>query len=150
MLANRPQRDRGLTLVEMLAVIVIVSLVAGVAAVGLAASSETAQLQAIGAEWRDLDGRARLFARSLGPVVMTMHGEGTVVRLDVRETGELLSEIALPAVVSGRIDTDMSDDSIVFDRLGRSVDYEVTLQGAERVIRWRVCGLTGLIVKGNQ
>ncbi len=133
------------TLIELLAVIVIVSLVAGIATIGLASASQSAQLHAAAAEWRDLDGRARLFGRSLGQVVMSLNSERTAVMLHVTDSKELLSEVTLPDGASGQIQTRTPNRMIAFDRLGRSVDYEVQLQAGERVIRWRVYGLTGLI-----
>ena len=133
------------TLIELLAVIVIVSLVAGIATVGLASASESAQLHAAAAEWRDLDGRARLFGRSLGPVAMSLNSERSAVMLHVTDSKELLSEVTLPDGTSGQIQTRTPNKTIAFDRLGRSVDYDVELRTGERVIQWRVYGLTGLI-----
>ncbi len=149
MTLTRRCRSRGcrpaFTLIELLAVIVIVSLVAGIATVGLASASQSAQLHAAAADWRDLDGRARLFGRSLGPVVMSLNLERTAVMLNVTDSKELLSEVTLPEGTSGQLQTRTPNKTISFDRLGRSVDYEVQLQVGERVIRWRVYGLTGLI-----
>ncbi len=136
---------RAFTLIELLAVIVIVSLVAGIATVGLASASESAQLHAAAAEWRDLDGRARLFGRSLGPVVMSLNSKRDAVMLHVTDSKELLSEVTLPDGASGQIQTRTPSKMIAFDRLGRSVDYDVELRTGEHLIRWRVYGLTGLI-----
>ncbi len=133
------------TLIELLAVIVIVSLVAGIATVGLASASQIAQLHAAAADWRDLDGRARLFGRSLGPVVMSLNSERNAVMLHAPDSKELLSVVTLPDGTAGQIETRTPNKMIAFDRLGRSVDYDVELRSGERVIRWRVYGLTGLI-----
>ncbi len=149
MTLTRRCRSRGcrptFTLIELLAVIVIVSLVAGIATVGLASASESAQLHATAAECRDLDGRARLFSRSLGQVVMSLNSERNSVMLHVTDSKELLSEVTLPDGASGQIHVGTPNKTIAFDRLGRSVDYEVQLQAGEHLIRWRVYGLTGLI-----
>ncbi len=129
----------------MLAVIVIVSLVAGIATVGLAASSENARLLAAAAQWRDLDARARLYSRTLGPVVMCLDTEREEVTLHLSESGELLSHLLLPQNVTSRLIAEGATDTISFDRLGRSVDYEVQLRSSGRVKAWKVQGLTGLI-----
>ncbi len=142
-------RARGLTLIEVLAVIVIVSLVAGVATMGLASSTHSARVRAAAAQWRDLDARARLFGRTLGPVVMTLNADRTDVRIHVRGSDELLTEVALPVGVTGRILAEPEPDAIVFDRLGHSVDYDVQLSAGDRIVAWHVYGLTGLIKEGE-
>ncbi len=143
------QSDHGarsaFTLVETLAVIVIISMVAGIATVGLAAASDSARLRAAAAQWRDLDARARLFSRSLGPVVMSFEDQSNAVTLHSVGSNELLTAVVLPAEVFGRFRVASPTESIVFDRLGRSVDYDVEVRTNQRVIHWRVWGLTGLI-----
>jgi type II secretory pathway pseudopilin PulG len=133
------------TLVELLAVIVMISMVAGIATVGLAASSESARLHAAAAAWRDLDARARLFGRTLGPVVMTLSADRNDVRLHVQGSGELLSEVTFAGGVTGRILAEPAVDSVAIDRLGRSVDYDVELRSGDRIMTWRVLGTTGLL-----
>ena len=151
MMAKCDQSDHGVrsafTLIEVLAVIVIVSMVAGIATVGLAAASDSAQLRAAAAQWRDLDARARLFSRSLGPVVMSVDDQSNAVTLHSVGSIERLTAVVLPDGVWGRLRVDPPAQSIVFDRLGRSVDYDVEVRTAQRVIRWRVFGLTGLITE---
>ena len=61
---------------------------------------------------------------------------------------------ALAAVLSGKIETAGRKvgliitggprETIVFDRAGRSADYEVRLSRGAHEIRWRVAGLTGM------
>ena len=137
------QRGVAFTLIELLAVIVVASLVAGVATVALAASGESARLHGAAAQWRDLDARARLLGRSLGPVMMSV--DRGVVRLHALATNELISSVALP----GGIALDTSAAPIEFDRLGRSIDYRVDLHTANRAIRWRICGLTGYVTEAE-
>ena len=138
-------REGGLTLIEVLAVIVIVSLVAGVATMGLASTTHDARLRAAAAHWRDLDAKARLFGRTLGPVVMTLNADRTAVRVHVNGSDELLTKVVLPVGVTGRITAEPGTDAILFDRLGHTVDYEVRLAEADRTVAWQVHGLTGLI-----
>ena len=151
MMAKRDQSDHGVrsafTLIEVLAVIVIVSMVAGVATVGLAATNDSARLRGAAAQWRDLDARARLLGRSLRPVVMSVGDQGNAVTLHSVESNELLTAVVLPDGVWGRLRVDPRTQSIVFDRLGRSVDYDVEVRTDQQVIHWRVWGLTGLITE---
>jgi prepilin-type N-terminal cleavage/methylation domain-containing protein len=137
------------TLIELLAVIVIVSMVASAATVGLAATSESARLHAAAARWRDLDTRGRLFSRSLGPVVMSVDESGHKIGLRRLPSGEMLSAVSLPKTVTGRIEAPNGSRSIRFDRLGRTVDYQVELRTSNRVMGWQVNGLTGLMTEST-
>ena len=130
-------------MLELLAVVVLISLVFSVAGVRLAATSTHAKLHAATARLRDLDAHARLVARS---------GEPTVLRLDVQQhrmrvhsirSSELVSSMQLPEEISAEIMTSSGQEAIVFDRLGRSQEYRVTLRAGETVITWEVYGLTG-------
>lgn len=154
MMVKCDQSDRSaqhaFTLIEVLAVIVIVSMVAGVATVGLAAASDSARLRAAAAQWRDLDARARLFSRSLGPVVMSVGYQRNAVTLHSVGSNERLTAVVLPDGVWGQLRVDPPTQSIVFDRLGRSMDYDVEVRTAQRVIHWRVWGLTGLITESKR
>ena len=138
-------RFRGFTLIEVLAVIVILSIVAGVATVGLASATDSARLAGAVSQWRDLDARARLFSRTTGPVVMNLNRDHTMVRLFVVESGELLSQVELPPEVTGHFRTDQPTDAIVFDRTGGSPDYKVQMNTVDGIVRWHVYGLTGLV-----
>ena len=142
-------RFRGFTLIEVLAVIVILSIVAGVATVGLASATDSARLAGAVSQWRDLDARARLFSRTTGPVVMNLNRDHTMVRLFVVESGELLSQVVLPPEVTGHFRTDQPTDAIVFDRTGGSPDYEVQVKTVDSIVRWYVYGLTGLVKEGR-
>jgi prepilin-type N-terminal cleavage/methylation domain-containing protein len=135
------------TLIELLAVIVIVSMVASAVTVGLAATGERTRLHAAAAQWRDLDARGRLLGRSMGPVVMSVVEKGDEVRLRQLPSEDLLSKVSLPKGVTGRIQAAGASRSIVFDRLGRTIDYEVQLRSSDRVIGWHANGLTGLMTE---
>jgi prepilin-type N-terminal cleavage/methylation domain-containing protein len=137
------------TLIELLAVIVIVSMVAGTATMGLAATSQWVRLHAAAARWRDLDAHGRLFSRSLGPVVMSLDEGSNEIRLLEVRSGEVLSRVSLPRGVSGRIHAPEASRSVVFDHLGRTIDYQVELRSNDRAIGWQVHGLTGLITEAE-
>ncbi len=137
----------GFTLIELLAAIAIASLVAAVATVGLAASSDQARMQAAAAQWRNLDAKARAFARCTGPVIMELDAEGALIRVRSAQDGELLSEMSLPAGSAGKMDINSSPGTVLFDRMGRSADYQVELGARDKAVRWQVCGLTGWIME---
>jgi prepilin-type N-terminal cleavage/methylation domain-containing protein len=138
----------GFTLFEMLAVIVIMSLVAAALTVSLAAADDQAASLNAMSQCRDLDARARQAALT--------QGEPAVIRL-VDEQGALILEVGaarlahaeMPPGVKVHLQRDRAVGEIVFDRAGRSPDYRVTLQQDDRlrVRGWRVCGLTGFIIE---
>ena len=144
---TRRTASRSFTLIELLAVIVIITLTAGTVSVGLVSANTSAQLQTAVSQWRDLDARARTLSRALGPVTMRYQVQRTLVQLSILESGELLAEITLPRNVSARVVTEGPTDTVIFDRLGRSLDYNVTLTLDNSIIAWHVCGLTGYITE---
>jgi len=138
---DRPRSSLGFALIEVLSVIVILSLVAGLATVGLAATTDSARLRETQVRWRDLDAHARLMARREGPVLMSVDEEPRLVRLHVRASGEPVALLALPRGIAGRIERD--DARVVFDTLGRSPDYAIVVTSEAGTRRWQVAGLTG-------
>lgn len=134
---------RAFTLIELLAVVAIMSLVSGVLTIHLAAETDAARRRAAATAWTDLDARARLYARTGGPVVMTLNAGRTVVRLHRAGSAERLAEVDLPA--PGRL----TKPAVLFDRFGHSVDYAAEVTSGARTIRWHVLGLTGQIQEGE-
>lgn len=148
--SRRRRFPGGLTLIELLSVIVIISLVAGAAMVRLGPIQENVALRSFAASMKELDGRARLHALTGERVKIEVDEELNEIHLIAFERDELLSRERLPhgvriRFVVGREGT----SSIVFDRLGRSPDYEIEVaQEAARIV-WQVRGDTGLIVEGG-
>ncbi len=149
-LPNAASGGGGFTLVELLAVIVIVTLTTGIVTVGLASANNSAQLHGAVAQWRTLDARARTLSRALGSVTMGYEEEPQWLQLSRVESDELLANIQLPKKVYADLVTGHPTNTIVFDRLGRSLDYDVTLALENRVVAWHVCGLTGYITEPIQ
>ncbi len=144
---TRSPRNRAsaLTLIELLAVIVLMSLVAGLATIGLAAASDHARLRAAAADWRSLDAHARLLARSGEPIVMIVGEDTREIRLDSVESR--LASLALPVGVDVEVAGERDDGPVTFDRLGHSRDYAVSLRLDGRQLGWKVYGLTGFVVE---
>lgn len=138
---------RGFTLIELLAVIVIVTLTAGTVTISLASANTGAQLQTAVSQWRTLDARARTVSRALGSVTMHYQAQHTHVQLSLLDSGEQLAEITLPRKMSARLATDRPTDTVLFDRLGQSPDYDVTVTLENRIVAWHVCGLTGYVTE---
>jgi len=135
----------GFTLIEVLAVIVLLALVAGALTVRLGAVSEASAFRATRASLRDLDARARLFARSTGAVVMRVEDEGRRVVLR-RGSGAELAAVECPQGVTVAFVTQppaAPATAVTFDRLDRAPDYGLELARAGRSDRWWVCGETG-------
>ena len=139
--------DGGFTLVELLAVIVIVTLTTSIVTVGLASANTSAQLRRAVAQWRTLDARARTLSRALGPVTMRYEEQPQLLQLSRVESAELLATIQLPKRVHADLVAEHPTDTVVFDRLGRSPDYDVTVTLENRLVAWHVCGLTGYITE---
>ena len=140
--------QRGFTLIELLAVIVIVSMTVGIATIGLAASTESAELHSTVSQLKTLDAQARAFSRNLGSLTIQFNPQQETVELYSNRLNELLKQIALADSITLHIVSDHSADSITFDSFGRSVDYDIQITTNTRSINWHVSGLTGYIIDG--
>jgi type II secretory pathway pseudopilin PulG len=139
-----------MTLIETLAVIVIISLVAGATIVNLSAASARAELRCTMATIRDMDARARLMGRSGNSVVLTPTEQRDGLLLVTERENELLSTVPMPSGVRVRLQIDGGEAAVQFDAVGRSVDYELLLEQQDSVRILRVCGLTGLIREAEE
>lgn len=136
---------RGFTLIEMLAVIVVLTLVAALGISGLSSTGSAAALMKVIGECRGLDAQARLAARTCGSSVMIkLDADSRRIELIQRDNLAQLSEVSLPADVSVRFEIDgAASDTVMVDRLGKSADYSVVVnyQGHQR--RIELAGITG-------
>ncbi len=142
---TRRPRTLGFTLLELLAVVVLLTLTFSIAGVRLAATSTRAKLHTAASRLRDLDAHTRLLARSGEPASLQLDAGQRRVSVHAILSTELLATVALPAEVSVEVRTSSGEEAITFDRLGRSKDYRVAMQAGETVLRWQVYGLTGYI-----
>ena len=144
---NLPGRSssRGFTLLEVLAVVVLLSMVAGTLTVHVGSVSDSARFRAAEARLVDFDARARIFARSEGPVLLAVGEGGRELTLHQARTGAPLLRVDLNERASVALKVEPRQSWVLIDRLGRSVDYELELTTGERTSRWRVAGGSGWI-----
>jgi prepilin-type N-terminal cleavage/methylation domain-containing protein len=144
---------RALTLIELLAVIVIASLVLAVGGWSLGATSERTVLARTIANLQQIDARARLHARSsCAIVVLQIEGDARVLRLATVE-GDKLSKVSLPLSIAMTIEKPggpNQEPRLVFNARGHSTDYVVTLRTQHEVVRFEVHGLSGEIVVSRE
>jgi len=144
---NRPMNRHGFMLVEILAAILLSALVAGLLTVNLSSMSELASRRSLVAELQGLDARARLWARSAGPLLLTTRDEGRVLCCSEVRSGEVRSRVEVPEEASVSVKSHAEQDFVLFDRLGRSEDYELELawtgKEEEEKQGWKVSGATG-------
>ncbi len=132
---------RGLTLIELLAVITLITLTAGVTLAGRSSGSTEARLRAVTADIIAFDAHARRFAER--------HGAVTLERVDaehlrmVNTTGQVAHLTVRHGAEVQLLVDDVQATSVIIDALGRSADYDIViqLQDLERPIT--VAGLTG-------
>lgn len=151
---------RSFTLIELLAVIVLLSLAAGIGAGHLSNATESANQRAVLASVLDLDARARLLARRSGPVCLVLTEEldtQTAMLTGGAETdfpGWRDDQAPIARVtISPPLQLELLHESgqvlenIDFDALGRSIDYRIVLSSPTGQSEHRVLGLTGRVVE---
>ena len=151
-----PRSQRAFTLVEMLAMVVLLGLISSVAVVSLAGADETGVFQS--ARWGivNLDAQARLAARTEGDaVVIRLLDDGARVSAHMTPTSEggWSASFDCPRSVFIRFFEAASSrghalDGLLIDRSGRSADVAVKISNeAGRSERLLIHGLTGEIRK---
>ncbi|MCC6910353.1 MAG: prepilin-type N-terminal cleavage/methylation domain-containing protein [Phycisphaerales bacterium] len=142
----------GFTLVEMLAVVMLLGLVSSVAVVSLAGADETGALQSARWGFVNLDAQARLAARTDGAAVVIRLLDGgarAVASVTPASEGAWSASFDCPRSTLARFferDGGQELDGIIIDRTGRSADVSVQVFSASgRSERWFIHGLTGEI-----
>jgi len=142
------RRTRGLTLLEMLAVVTLLGFCAALV-MGFTGSSRGGEsFAAVAGAVQDFDARARVCARQYGPVRMARGDDGRSLVLTSVVGGDPISRydpgpsIEWAAVSLCR---HSADPDIVFDAAGRSDDYLLRIEQGSRSLTLHVAGLTGWI-----
>ncbi|MEM1185655.1 MAG: hypothetical protein AAGI53_11740 [Planctomycetota bacterium] len=137
---------RALTLIETLAAILLLGMAFALLAPGLAPVSEDAKLDAFIARFVDLDRRARLLARR-GDIIEIRNTSLPSPAVSLRLNDEAVAMIELPPEYRVELVADSDAlDVVLFDRQGRSIDYQIRCRNGVSARRYAVSGLTGFAV----
>ena len=163
---NDTTRRRGITMIEMLLVVVILGLGVSLSTWSLSRVADDAVRSTLSFRWHTFDTNARILAQRSGKIVVikrnaisgavTAHGawvgqsqfetDRQVLRFDLK-VGRIVSDVRL-FTSTGRF----ALEGVVIDRTGTSADYDVefTLDRSDaemdpRLVRVRVHGLTGMV-----
>lgn len=142
---RRPHRD-AFTLVEMLAVVVLLGLAASLGAVGLASADSHARFERAVAIALDADAQARLLARGGAPVRMVLEPDERGSDILIVKSDSRVRELSLPhGVHVAWIDPESGAllSEIRYDTLGQSPEYLLRASDGDRTQVWRITGLTG-------
>lgn len=147
-----PRSQLGFTLIEMLAVVVLLGLISSVAVVSLAGADDTGAFQSARWGMMNLDTQARLAARTEGDaVVIRLLDDSARVAAHVTPTSEdgWSASFGCPRSTFIRFfegDGGQELDGIFIDRTGRSADATLQISNSSgRSEQWFVHGLTGEI-----
>lgn len=141
---DRIQRCRSFTLIETLAVIVVLSLIAGTAIVQLSAVNDGMLIESIASQIRDLDAKARLLSRTGEACQLSFNADSHSLILHGSSSAEAIASVHWPQHLRVEMQTDTDVATVIeFDRFGRSIDYTILLATDASVRTWRVAGLAG-------
>lgn len=149
----RAARQRGFTLIEVLAVVAIAALVVTLATTNLHAVAESTELIRTKAEMAHMDARGRMHARTSGETVLLEVEAGGAgargARLIGQRSGTLLATVRIPEAIGLTVELPRDARGIVFDRRGLSADYALVLHDSSRRVRVAVVGLTGEVIESE-
>ena len=138
-------RSCGLTLIETLAVIVIIAMVSAVGAVGLSQTSDAARLHATASRFEAFEMRARTLARREGSLIVSA-GRTLAAYEPGRAEPVLMLALQRASVRFSDPETGQDIDQITIDGAGRSIDYNAEVRVADLRRTLQIRGLTGLLV----
>lgn len=144
--------ERAFTLIEMLAVVVLLGLISSVAVVSLVRADDAGSLQSARWGFANLNAQARLAARTEGSAIVisaTDNGSRIVANSTSLPEGGWSASFDLPRATfirffDGQGTGSRSLDALYVDRAGRSADATIEIvRGSKESERWELCGLTG-------
>ena len=139
-----PKACRGLTLLELLAVVGLLSLVTSTVGLSMLQTSEQVAFSSLGTWFRDLDERARMFAQQGEEVRLFLDQDERLVVLQRVSGGAWLSHGPIPAGLEILWTAEgVETESLTFTRLGTTFDYRVTVKRNQSQKAWMFSGLTG-------
>ena len=145
--ANIRWERSGFTLIEVLAVVVLLAVISTLSIAGLSSTSAGASLMRLKAECRNLDAHARLAAQSSGkPMTIQHKQDANLIELLEDTDSERLSIVSWPAALTLRMEIGgVPASTVVLDRLGRSPDYSFIILRDQHESRLDIAGLTGAV-----
>ena len=133
---------RAFTLIEVLAVVVLMGLVAAVFVPSLARASRASQIERLKADLIQMDASARQLAVQGSLVVLRMDAVGKTIRLyQRREQPQIVQSISIPERFT--VESFGFEDSVVFDAHGQSQGYGYLILGEGTIQRIEFNGLSG-------
>ncbi len=153
---SNPQSRRGFTLIEMLAVVVLLGLISSVAVVSLARADDAGAFQSARWGFANLNAQTRLAAQSEGcAMVIRSADDGARLAADAVPTSRegWSASFELPCATTIRLYEARGSggrflDGLFIDRTGRSLDAMVQIAGESgRSERWFIHGLTGQLTR---
>lgn len=137
---------RAFTLIELMASIALLALIASICAIGLASTGDAAATERAIAAVLDADRSARQIANESGPVRLTVTDGHTrlTLALVVEESG--VQEIDLPPGILVDLlssDAELPLQAVAYDGRGRCTDFRVRVRSGERMRALQIAGLTG-------
>lgn len=139
-----PSRN-ALTLIELLAVILLLGLVAGSAIVNLGSMDGSARMEETAHQIRQLDRAARQLARTEGAAIIARRNKALV--LQQPRTGESARQFTAADGIEIQLHgtDEQLLDAIAYDASGRSADLRIAITNGEWTRSFIIHGLTGAV-----
>ncbi|TVQ55022.1 MAG: type II secretion system protein [Phycisphaerales bacterium] len=143
---GRNARRHGLTLLEVLAVIMLISLVGGSVLMHAGTTVHDATRHELLLQLQQLDRTARQLARTRHSGPVTVHIGTSAVTLTSAAQGQTVrrAEVPLQVSLNARDNADQPVSQVLYDRSGRSMDYRVHICGDDGCLTLLIHGLTGV------
>ncbi|MFG0328785.1 MAG: Tfp pilus assembly protein FimT/FimU [Phycisphaerales bacterium] len=143
-------RHRGLTLLEVLLVIVIMAVVASVMGTGLVAQDAAGRLRAAVSDWRRIDHGARTTAAiEARRMTLRVLDDSTAVLRDAGATIRRWDwDSSVAVTMASRSGVAISD--LWIDARGRSADYMVSVRRGARTKSIVLSGVTGAVIAEDE
>ena len=139
---------RSFTLIETLAIVVLLAMVASIGAVGLSGTNDIARVREALAVIEATDADARTIARSQGHAMVSLSRDRSTIVIESGDDRILIRP--LPKRVRAHLvaaESDQPIHTIRFDPAGRTRDYTVILELGGQRSSIRIAGLTGWVTQ---
>ena len=135
---------RGFTLLELMATVTLIALVATTASVSWAPMIEATDRRSVEGRVRDALSRARLAALRQGRAIVSFSRDGYLIKVR-DDRGEILRETEWPSSLRVRLAKPEREDALVFDSFGRTTDFVVEISSHDGTKVLEGSGISGWI-----